>query len=349
MATCPSEATATTPQAGAGCGSGAGASDLATTMAPDSGKAGDPRMGSLLTGSADGDVTVVGFPFDVGCTRNGGRAGADGGPAAFRRFVPKLGCAVNPEFGCDLRGIRLGDAGDAHGETLEAAHADLTARVTQVLRAGAVPFVVGGGNDQSYANARALLDTKGDSQVSVVNIDAHLDVRPPLEGGVRHSGSPFWLLLNDADFDGVFTEFACQGMQCSAEHASFVTGHGGKLVWLSELLGTAGAPSATPSVCARFQDVLDSSPGKVFVSFDIDSIRSSDCPGVSCPATIGLTADHALRLCYLAGKHPRVAMVDVSEMNPAVEGYRTPRLVAFMLYHFLLGLSQRAKKGREPK
>ena len=175
------------------------------------------------------------------------------------------------------------------------------------------------------------------------------DVRPPLEGGVRHSGSPFWLLLNDADFDGVFTEFACQGMQCSAEHASFVTGHGGKLVWLSELLGTAGAPSATPSVCARFQDVLDSSPGKVFVSFDIDSIRSSDCPGVSCPATIGLTADHALGLCYLAGKHPRVAMVDVSEMNPAVEGYRTPRLVAFMLYHFLLGLSQRAKKGREPK
>ena len=80
MATCPSEATATTPQAGAGCGSGAGASDLATTMAPDSGKAGDPRMGSLLTGSADGDVTVVGFPFDVGCTRNGGRAGVDGGP-----------------------------------------------------------------------------------------------------------------------------------------------------------------------------------------------------------------------------------------------------------------------------
>ena len=42
-----------------------------------------------------------------------------------------------------------------------------------------------------------------------------------------------------------------------------------------------------------------------------------------------------------AGQHKNVLLVDVSELNPKVEDYRTPRLVANMLYHFLLGLRKR--------
>jgi hypothetical protein len=85
---------------------------------------------------------------------------------------------------------------------------------------GTVPFIVGGGNDQSYPNASALLakcvqDQKYRSIVLiyfsiykssyfilsvcgrtllVVNIDAHLDVRPLKQQQV-HSGSPFRLML----------------------------------------------------------------------------------------------------------------------------------------------------------
>ena len=44
---------------------------------------------------------------------------------------------------------------------------------------GAIPFVIGGGNDQSYPNARGMMNTLDDSaSVLVVNVDAHLDVRP---------------------------------------------------------------------------------------------------------------------------------------------------------------------------
>lgn len=170
-----------------------------------------------------------------------------------------------------------------------------------------------------------------------------------LHGNVVHSGSPFRLLLQDKRFNGKFTEFAAQGMQCSAEHAQFVTDAGHRVVWLSKVLGrgaggvAAGQEGKSEFECAQaaFRDVLDASPGHVFVSFDIDSIRSSDCPGVSCPATVGLSADIACRLCFMAGADRRVAMVDVSELNPEVEGYRSPRLVAFMFYHFLLGLAHR--------
>ncbi len=75
--------------------------------------------------------------------------------------------------------------------------------------------------------------TGGD--IGVVNIDAHLDVRPLKDGRV-HSGSPFRCLLEDKRFTGRFAEFAAQGNQCSAEHAAYVT-HTKKqlLVWLGEL------------------------------------------------------------------------------------------------------------------
>ena len=67
-------------------------------------------------------------------------------------------------------------------------------------------------------------------------------------------------------------------------------------------------------------------------------MRSSLCEqGVSCPGTVGLTAEEACDICFLAGTSPNVALVDLSEFNPLVEDYRTGRLVANMFYYFLLG------------
>lgn len=53
---------------------------------------------------------------------------------------------------------------------------------------------IGGSNDQSYPNVKSLLETYPSSRVGVINIDAHLDVRP-LKDGKAHSGSPFRQML----------------------------------------------------------------------------------------------------------------------------------------------------------
>jgi arginase family enzyme len=45
----------------------------------------------------------------------------------------------------------------------------------------------------------------------------------------------------------------------------------------------------------------------VFVSFDIDSVRAADCPGVSAPGNLGLTAEDAFLMSYLAGAHPQAS------------------------------------------
>jgi formiminoglutamase len=122
------------------------------------------------------------------------------------------GTVINPELNVDLRRIpSILDFGDIdEGVSLEEGHAKLRDVVHAILSKGAIPFVIGGGNDQSYPNIAALLDT-GVSNVGVVNIDAHLDVRPKKNDRV-HSGTPFRQLLEDSRFDGKkFLEFGAQG------------------------------------------------------------------------------------------------------------------------------------------
>eukprot|EP00300_Choanocystis_sp_HF-7_P013289 c18235_g1_i2.p1 GENE.c18235_g1_i2~~c18235_g1_i2.p1 ORF type:complete len:306 (+),score=70.77 c18235_g1_i2:49-966(+) len=303
-------------------------------------KADDPRMGTMITEGIDGRVVLVGFPFDEGVRRNGGRLGSSLGPKAFRTHVVKMGAVVNAEAGIDLREhITISDAGDVTGEGLEEGHANLTGTIAAILEKGGIPFVVGGGNDQSWPNALALLQQHAaNASIGVVNIDAHLDVRPLIDGQA-HSGSPFRQLLESDLFssnpNNKFVEFACQGSQCSAQHVRYIEEKGGQLMWLSAI---------RDDPAQHFSNLLDSIGDKVFVSFDIDSIAARDAPGVSCPANQGLSSEQALRMMRLAGANPKVCLVDVSELNPQIEGYVTPRLVSNMFYEFCLGLAHRLRR-----
>ena len=70
-------------------------------------------------------------------------------------------------------------------------------------------------------------------------------------------------------------------------------------------------------------------------------MQGADAPGVSCPGNIGLSAAEALDMCFVAGSNPRVRLFDLSEFNPAVDDYRTGRLVANMWYWFCMGVASR--------
>jgi arginase family enzyme len=83
---------------------------------------------------------------------------------------------------------------------------------------------------------------------------------------------------------------------------------------------------------------------EIFLSFDIDSIISASCPGVSTLATVGLSASQACDICFYGGQCFQVKLMDLSEYNPLIEDYRTGKLVTLLFYHFILG---RAKALRD--
>jgi hypothetical protein len=101
------------------------------------------------------------------------------GNAKCDSHLQKLGTVVNCEYGVDLRyarrptgtscflipkfdthsTIRIRDGGDIpYHLSQDESYRALSAEVRKVISQGGIPFVVGGGNDQSYANARGALD-----------------------------------------------------------------------------------------------------------------------------------------------------------------------------------------------
>ena len=164
----------------------------------------DIRLGDIIVDGDIGDIVLIGFPYDEGVRRNNGRIGAKSGPQYFRQLLKRTGTVVNAEYDdLDIRKyLTISDGGDINANlSLEEAHQQLEERVTQLIKNGKIPFVVGGGNDQSYPNASALLNNvDSHKSIFVINIDAHLDVRPLKEGNKPHSGSPFRQLIEDQRF-----------------------------------------------------------------------------------------------------------------------------------------------------
>jgi formiminoglutamase len=98
--------------------------------------------------STDGGAVLIGFPCDGGVRRNGGRAGAAGGPAALRAALANLPL---------LDERPLADAGDvcSPNESLEAVQAELGDVVARVLRQGTLPVALGGGHEITWAHFKA--------------------------------------------------------------------------------------------------------------------------------------------------------------------------------------------------
>jgi formiminoglutamase len=316
----------------------------------------DPKLRTIIEDGIEGDVVIIGFPFDEGVLRNGGRRGSELGPDCIRRFIPNIGPIVNCELGIDLKDFKIGDYGNIEASDFESSHAKLQLKVLTVLSKPykPVPFVIGGGNDQSWSNGLGFLQycLNNSYKPLIINIDAHLDVRGLDDQGRIHSGCPFRMILEDprySSLQGRFIEFSSQGSQCAAAHVKFVEDHNGTLVWMRQirrklLVPKAGIRDPVTQAGQAFEEILSnlSDNEKVFVSFDVDSINGSFCPGVSCPSVDGgLTNEEALEISFLSGTCNKVCLMDMSEYNPAVEDYRTGRLLSNIFYYFCMGCSTR--------
>lgn len=138
--------------------------------------------------------------------------------------------------------------------------------------------------------------------MGVISIDSKLDVHTPKDDRTVYAGSQFKQLLEFERFNGKnLVVFASQGSKCSKVHAEYLKSKNSRTVWLREI------KSKAPDT---FQDVLDSMPDHVHISFDISAIKASDAPGATDPSVIGLTTQDAMDICFLAGRSPKVKSID---------------------------------------
>jgi formimidoylglutamase len=307
----------------------------------------DKRIGDILTPfsklqeDVSGAIVLLGVPQDEGVRRNGGRVGAAAAPDAIRKALYKLTPVFFTKDGIThIDRLRIIDAGNirTNDVDLEEIHIRQREVVGQLLRRGALPIVLGGGHDIAYPNGAALGDSG--QPFGILNVDAHTDVRPLIEGKYAHSGSGFRQLLEDNALTvGGFCEFGIQSFSVAAQHIEYIRSCGKSIVSYDEIRGSENFEQLFLSV---LHYCSTSGSNNVYASFDIDAVASAYAPGVSAPAAIGFTADELCRAAELVGEDAAVKLFDIAEVNPTfdIDG-RTAKLAAIVIAYFIGGVARR--------
>src|SRR6185503_8203649 len=139
----------------------------------------DLRLGDLIEAASEenlarADVIFFGVPTDEGIIRNGGRPGAAQAPDEIRKYLAKL-TPFNGAFSAGA--LTIVDAGNVQGRTLEEIHQHAREFTTTLAAAGKTIVVFGGGHDVTYPLASGFRDGTTE-ELNLINVDAHLDVRP---------------------------------------------------------------------------------------------------------------------------------------------------------------------------
>ena len=245
-------------------------------------------------------AVILGCPQDEGVRRNRGRVGARRAPAEIRRALYRYPVSE------DHQDLALMDVGDVRlAETLEETHERLLRTVRSLLQDGKKVVVLGGGNDISYPDCRAL---RAIARLPLVlNIDRHLDVRADTP---RNSGTPYRQLLEEGTIiPSLFHEVGINSYGNSPTYLQYVRDAGAHIHLLGDLRAAGVGPAVRSLVGASEAD-------GIFFGFDMDVVRAVEAPGVSDPSPMGLTAREVCEIADVAAADPRTRIIEITEVNP---------------------------------
>jgi formiminoglutamase len=264
-------------------------------------------------------VGLMGYSGEEGVRRNQGRLGTGEGPAAIRKGLGTLAHHL-PD---NLPILDYGDIFTWEGD-LEATHQVITDLTYQLLKSNHFPVWLGGGHDLAFAHGSGVLQfaQENGKKLGIVNLDAHFDLRP-LVDGKGHSGSPFYQLASN--FPSQFNYLAL-GIQRAANPKS--------LFQAAEKLNTKFLVMEDfrlqrweyiEEQISWFLDQVDA----LYLSVDLDGFSSAFAPGVSAPSPMGFDPEVAFKVFDLFGKSKKLISLDVVELNPVYDqDQATARLAA---------------------
>ncbi len=272
--------------------------------------------------------------------RNHGRVGAAEAPNAIRRCLHRLP-AGDAESDTDLSQAPPLDLGNLRATAdLEETQKTLAEIVAAILARKAIPVVLGGGHETAFGHYLGYVAAS--VPVGIINLDAHLDVRPLLDGK-GHSGSPFRQAMEHPARPLPGMRYSCLGAQphgVSRNHFQYVRERGGVVRWYSDV-----HDSLRTSLHSEIQR-LDDIGSRVYVSIDADVVRQGDVPGVSAPNPNGIAGEQVIECARLAGLSPEVASLDLVEINPRFDqDGQSARWGALVIWNFLMGLASRPSHG----
>jgi agmatinase len=290
----------------------------------------------------DGDVVIIGAPFDWGTTY---RPGARFGPQAIRNadygamdgYRPHLTTGIDP-----FEVLGVVDIGDVYvypGQ-LEKSIDRIADAVEYVTRAGKVPIILGGDHSITWADAMGVARVHGFGEVSLIHFDAHADTGMSQNGSLIGHGTPMRRLIESGAVPGHrFVQIGLRGYWPEPD----------VMDWMSEqkmrcyMMTDIGERGLDTVVDEAVEYSLAGGAKGVFISVDIDVVDPGLAPATGTPEPGGLNSREILDTVRRISRELKVLGADIVEVSPAYDGpgEQTSYLANRIVLEVLNGMAER--------
>ena len=290
----------------------------------------------------DGDVVIMGAPFDWGTTY---RPGARFGPQAIRNadygamdgYRPHLTTGIDP-----FEVLGVVDVGDVYvfpGQ-LEKSIDRIADSVEHVTRAGKVPIVLGGDHSITFPDALGVARVHGFGEIGLIHFDAHADTGASQHGSLIGHGTPMRRLIETGAVPGHrFVQIGLRGYWPEPDVTQ----------WMSEqkmrcyMMQDIGKRGLDAVVDEAVEYSLEGGAKGVFISVDIDVVDPGLAPGTGTPEPGGLNSREILDTIRRISRELEVLGADIVEVAPAYDGpgEQTAYLANRIVLEVLNGMAER--------
>ncbi|MFC7053284.1 agmatinase [Hansschlegelia quercus] len=255
----------------------------------------------------DADVCILGAPFDLGTQW---RSGARSGPRAIREASTLFAFGHSGAYDHEddvvyleagkARIVDLGDADMIHTDTIRS-HANIETAVRTILKAGAIPVVLGGDHSVNIPCIAAFSD---EAPIHLVQFDAHLDFVDERHGVRYGHGSPMRRAA-ERDYVTGLTQLGIRNVSSTARE-----GYEDARAMGSDILSVRQIRKlGVEAVLARIP-----AGARYYVTIDIDGFDPSIAPGTGTPSHGGFQYYEVLELLDGLTKQGEVVGVDLVEV-----------------------------------
>ncbi len=276
------------------------------------------------------DVAVLGAPFDSGSQW---RSGARMGPRAIREASTLFSFGHNGAYDheddityLDPTKVTIVDIGDAdiiHTDTLQS-HANIELGVRKILKANAIPVVLGGDHSVNIPCINAFDDQ---DPIHVVQIDAHLDFVDERHGVRFGHGNPMRRAAEKTYVTGL-SQIGIRNVSSTAKEGYADARSMGSDIQSVRQVRKMGIEA----MLARIPK------GKrYYLTIDIDAFDPSIAPGTGTPSHGGFIYYEVLELLAGLAKRGEVVGIDLVEVAPDYDHAGSTSTLAAQLLMNVIG------------
>jgi agmatinase len=274
------------------------------------------------------DVAVLGAPFDFGTQW---RAGARFGPRGIRDASTLFSFGHSGAYDHeddvtylteDVKIVDIGDADIIHTDTIKS-HKNIEKGVRSILKAGALPVVLGGDHSVNIPCVNAFSNS---GPIHILQIDAHLDFVDERHGVKYGHGNPMRRAAEKNYVTGL-TQVGIRNVSSTSKE-----GYEDAKAMNSDILSVRQTRKIGP------KNLVGRIPkdSNVYVTIDIDAFCPSIAPGTGTPSHGGFLYYEVLEILQYLSKQNKVVGIDLVEVAPDYDhSGSTTILAAQILLNFL--------------